>query len=81
MSKTFLKNMNKSFTVKTRFTFTGTFFINADTKEDARKLVIENCGLVLGGKIHTCLAEEDVDWDFPIHPEKVIVKVKKAGAA
>jgi hypothetical protein len=69
--------MSKRYAVKTSFTFTGTFFINADTKMEAYERVEKDCGLVIGGKIHTCLAEEDVDWDFPIHPEKVIVKVKK----
>jgi hypothetical protein len=73
--------MAKRYAVKTRFTFTGTFFVHAATKAEAQKLVNDDCGLVLGGKIHTSLSEDIVDWDFPVHPEKVIVKVKKGDTA
>jgi hypothetical protein len=69
--------MSKRYAVRTRFTFTGTFFVRKDTEAAARKLVNDHCGLVLGGKIRTCLAEDVVDWDFPVHQEKVIAKVKK----
>jgi hypothetical protein len=67
------------YAVKTHFIFAGTFFVTADTKAEARKLVGDNCGLVLGGKIHTCLTEDVMDWDFPIHPENVIKRVKNGG--
>jgi hypothetical protein len=67
--------MSKKYAVKTRFHFTGTFFVDADTPEEARECVEKDCGLVLGGKIHTCLSEDEVDWDFPIHPEKQIIHI------
>jgi hypothetical protein len=67
--------MKKRYAIRTRFTFTGTFLVNADTKAEAKECVKNNCGLDLGGKIHTCLSEEDVDWDFPIHPEKQIIRI------
>jgi hypothetical protein len=71
----------KKFALKTSFIFTGTFFVNAETKEKARKMVKEHCGLVLGGDIHTYLSDGIVDWDFPVHPKTVIVKAKEGGAA
>jgi hypothetical protein len=68
----------KKYSVKTRFTFTGTFFINAGSKEEARKLVENDCGLVIGGGIHTaCHSQDEVDWEFPFHPEKQIVNIRR----
>jgi hypothetical protein len=67
--------MKKRFAVKTRFTFTGTFFINAGTQEEAREYVENHCGLALGGNIHSSLPCEDADWDFPIHPCRNVGKV------
>jgi hypothetical protein len=70
----------KTFEVKTRFTFTGSFFITAENREEARRQINDSCGLVLGRTIHTSLPEETVDWDFPSHPEKVIMGVKRTTA-
>jgi hypothetical protein len=69
--------MPKSYTVKTRFTFTGTFFVKADTKAMAREYVEKHCGMVMGRGIHTSLPKEDADWNFPVHPDKGIVSVKR----
>jgi hypothetical protein len=68
----------KKFSVKTRFVFTGTFFVNAETETEARKWVEEDCGLVIGGGIHTAgHSQDDVDWDFPVHPEKQLVSIRR----
>jgi hypothetical protein len=64
-----------TYTVKTRFTFTGTFFVEAGNRVEAKELVEQNCGLVLGGLPHSSLPVSEVDWDFPVHPEKVIGRV------
>jgi hypothetical protein len=72
-----------AYRVKTRFTFTGTFSVRAGSKAEAKKLVEENCGLVLGGSPHSSLPETDADWDFPVHPEKetgIAVPAKKGGS-
>jgi hypothetical protein len=45
----------KKYAVKTRFAFTGTFFINAENKEEALERVEKDCGLVTGGGIHSYL--------------------------
>jgi hypothetical protein len=60
------------FAVRTRFVFSGTFYVEAENKEQAKEYVDKHCGLVLGGGIHSSLPGEEVDWDFPVHPEKVI---------
>lgn len=66
----------KTYAVKTEFSFTGKFFVNAENKEAAREWVEHCCGLVMGGSIHTCLSEEQVDWEFPAHPEKTILNIR-----
>ncbi len=67
----------KQYEVKTRFLFEGIFRVNAENREEARKNVEQDCGLVMGGSIHTTLNDDDVDWNFDIHPEKKIVAVKQ----
>jgi hypothetical protein len=70
----------KEYAVKTKFIFEGTFFVKADSYDEARKTVEEDCGLVLGGNIHTTQNKDAVNWDFDVHPEKVIdwtVKVEE----
>ena len=62
----------RQYAVKTRFTFTGTFFVTARNKDEAKEFVGRHCGLVLGRGIHSTLPEEDVDWDFPMHPDKSV---------
>ena len=67
--------MTRRYAVKTRFVFTGTFFITAGNKDEAKEYVEKHCGPVLGRGIHTALPDEDADWDFPVHPEKDICQV------
>jgi len=62
----------RRYAVKTRFTFAGTFFVTARNKDKAKELVEKHCGLVMGRGIHSTLPEEDVDWDFPMHPDKTV---------
>ena len=49
--------------VNTKFVFEGYFEIEADNRNEAKRLVGENCGLVMGGNIHTNLDDEEVDWN------------------
>jgi hypothetical protein len=65
------------FAVTTRFVFTGTFYAEAETKDQAKEYVEKDCGFVIGGTIHTSLSGEVIDWDFPVHPEKTILKAKR----
>jgi hypothetical protein len=65
-----------TYTVKTRFVFEGAFEVKAENSQIARRIVEKDCGTVLGGSIHTTNGEAVNYWNFPIHPEKVIVSVK-----
>lgn len=62
----------KTYTVKAKFVFEGEFQVAAENKAQAKEFVEKHCGLCLGGNIHTTLPDEDIDWDFPVHPKKVI---------
>lgn len=63
--------------VPTQFIFTGYFVVEADSADEARKLVDEDCGLTIGGNIHSNLNDEDVDWDFSVHPDRKYGRVTK----
>jgi hypothetical protein len=69
--------MKRNYAVKTRFVFTGTFFVRAESKAEAAEYVEKHCGLVIGGSVHSSLPREDADWDFPAHPEKAVLGIKQ----
>lgn len=62
----------KVYTVPVKYIFEGQFFIMAESKRQAKAYVERHCGLVIGGDIHSTLPDEDVDWNFNIHPQKII---------
>lgn len=39
--------------VRVRYAFEGTYTVEAGNCEEAKRMVEEDCGLVLGGNIHT----------------------------
>ena len=39
----------KVYRVRTQYVFEGVFDVVAESKEDARQKVLQNCGLVMGG--------------------------------
>jgi len=55
--------------VRTQYIFEGVFDVVAESKEDARQKVLQNCGLVMGGNIHSTLPDEEVNWTFSAHSE------------
>ena len=59
----------KKIEVKVRYLFEGTYSVAADDRNEARTMVTRDCGLVLGGNIHTTLDDDDVDWEFDVHPD------------
>lgn len=67
----------KVYRVRTQYIFDGVFDVVAESKEDARKKVIQNCGLVMGGNIHSTLPDEEVNWAFDRHPNKRIDRITK----
>jgi len=67
--------------VRTQYVFEGVFEVVAESREEARKKVIQNCGLVMGGNIHSTLSDEEVNWAFSTHPDvrtgRITVKDKQ----
>ena len=61
--------------VRTQYIFEGVFEVLADNKEDARQKVLQDCGLVMGGRIHSTLADEEINWAFSTHPEVKTTRV------
>ena len=58
----------KVYRVWTQYIFEGVFDVVAENKEDARKKVLQNCGLVMGGSIHSTLPDDEINWAFSTHP-------------
>jgi hypothetical protein len=68
-----------TYTVKTRFVFDGLFYVKAGNKTLARKLVAEQCGFASRGNIHSTADRDAVDWEFPCHPDKIVLGIRKGG--
>jgi hypothetical protein len=56
--------------------FEGCFFISAKDKAQAKEYAEKHCGLVMGRSVHSTLPDDAVYWDFPIHPEKEIRRIR-----
>jgi hypothetical protein len=67
----------KKYEVKVQFIFNGIFRVKAENREEARENIEQQCGLVMGGNIHTSLNDEEIDWDFNTHPETKIAGIKQ----
>ena len=59
----------KIYRVRTQYVFEGVFEVVAESREEARQKVVQNCGLVMGGNIHSTLPDEEVNWAFSTHPD------------
>ena len=68
--------------VRTQYIFEGFFEVVAESREEARKKVIQDCGMVMGGNVHSTLSDEEVNWAFSTHPDvrtgRITVKDKQA---
>ena len=67
----------KVYRVRTQYVFEGVFDVVAESKEDARQKVLQDCGLVMGGSIHSTLPDDEINWAFDIHPNKQIDGITK----
>ena len=67
----------KVYRVRTQYIFDGVFDVVAESKEEARQKILQNCGLVMGGSIHSTLPDEVVNWAFDRHPNKQIDRITK----
>ena len=60
--------------MRTQYIFEGVFEVLANSKENARQKILQNCRLVMGRSIHSTLPDEEINWAFSTHPE---VKTKR----
>ena len=67
----------KVYRVRTQYIFEGVLEVVAESKEDARQKVLQDCGLVMGGSIHSTLPDDEINWAFDIHPNKQIDGITK----
>lgn len=64
--------------VRVRYAFEGTYTVVAEDHDEAKQMVSEDCGLVLGGNIHTTRDDEEVvDWHFGAHPDMQLLSVSR----
>ena len=63
--------------VRTQYIFEGVCEVVAESKEEARQKVLQNCGLVMGGSIHSTLPDDEINWAFDRHPNKRIDRITK----
>ncbi|MDY4250575.1 MULTISPECIES: hypothetical protein [Bacteroides] len=70
-------DMKKVYRVRTQYIFEGVFEVVAESKEEARQKVLQNCGLVMDGNIHSTLSDDEINWAFDIHPTKKIDRITK----
>lgn len=64
----------RTYRVHTQYIFNGVYEVVAENREEARQKVRQDCGLVMGGNIHSTLPEE-VDWNFDIHSDVKIGRI------
>lgn len=71
-------SQKKQFSANVTFTFKGDVQVWAESREEAYELLEKHFGLVMGGNLHTTLDDEDIDWDFSVHPSKKITNLHKS---
>lgn len=65
-----MERIMKRYDIRVRYSFEGTYTVAAEDRDEAKRMVNDDCGLVLGGDIHTTRDDDEVlDWDFCIHPD------------
>ena len=69
----------EKYDVKVRYIFEGTYTVAAEGRKEAEAMVTEDCGLVLGGNIHTTRDDDEVDWNFSCHPDLQILSIRQRG--
>ena len=76
----------KVYRVRTQYIFEGVFEVVAESKKYARQKVLQNCGLVMGGSIHSTLPDDEINfssnalnnsWAFDKHPNTRIDRITK----
>ncbi|GHV78610.1 hypothetical protein AGMMS49944_04010 [Spirochaetia bacterium] len=70
--------MSTKYQIPVEFTFKGTFYVEADDAEEAKRKCKKDFGMTMSGGITTTLDQDEADWNFDVHPDKKIGRVKKA---
>ncbi len=52
----------KVYRVRTQYIFDGVFDVVAESKEDAWQKILQDCGLVMGGSIHSTLPDDEINF-------------------
>ena len=55
--------------IRTQYISEGVFEVVAESREEARQKVIQDCGMVMCGNIHSTLPDEEINWAFSTHPD------------
>ncbi len=72
--------------VRMQYIFEGVFELIVESREEARQKVLQNCGLVMGGSIHSTLPDDGINfssnalnnsWAFNKHPNTRIDRITK----
>ena len=66
-----------TYLVDVTYTFSGYFVVLADSREEAERKINQDCGVVLGGGVQTTLEDEEIDWEFSLHPESAITSTRR----
>lgn len=70
----------KRYDIRVRYSFEGTYTVAAEDRDEAKRMVNDDCGPVLGGDIHTTRDDDEVlEWDFCIHPDTRILSLQERG--
>ena len=59
----------KVYRVRTRYIFEDVFEVVAESRKEARQKVIRDCGVVMGGNVHSTFPDEEINWAFSSHRE------------
>ena len=65
----------KVYRVQTQYVFEGVFEVVAESKEDAQQKVLQDCGLVMGGSIHSTLPDDEINWAFSAHSDVRMARI------
>lgn len=66
----------KNFMANVKFTFAGTVHVRAEDAEQAKKILKEQLGLVMGGYVHCQDQEAIPNYSFDAHPTKLISELR-----
>jgi hypothetical protein len=71
----------KTYNVKTRFVFEGTFAVRTQNAKEARRIIKKSCFMNMRSGIHcdptvSEVRKDNLDWDFDVHAEQKILSVE-----